>query len=132
MKNSLLLNIGLARNDERENTAESIGHALRDRGLILTASRIVTGEWQGRPETTLACEVLPALPLCHVSCRQAVGIQIGRLAEDLGQDCIALQWPEGNGELVPEIDGERFDPLFFHPVFPNLSRQAGAESVNEF
>lgn len=122
MKNTLALNIGLSRNDGRENSAESIGHALRDRGFIVTASRIVDSEWQGKPETTLACDVLPALPLCHVSCRQAVKIQVERLAEELGQDCIATVWPEGHGELVPAI-GE-FDPSLFHPVITTEREEA--------
>lgn len=114
MKNTIQFNIGLARNDGKENTVPTVASSLRQHGFILTASRIVAGTWQGKPETTLAFEALAALPLCHAECVLAVGASIKRLALDLGQTCIAVQWPDGRGELVPNVG--KFDPKQFHAV----------------
>lgn len=109
------MNIGLARNDGREsNTVTTVAAALHQHGFILTASRIVRGEWQGVPETTLAFEALAALPLCHAECCLAVKVSIQRLASDLGQTCIACVWPDGRGELIPDVGA--FDANQFHPV----------------
>ena len=112
MKNSIAINIGLARKDGQENTVPTVAASLRHHGLILTHARIVRGEWQGKPECTLAVEALCALPLCHEECRLAVKVSVQRLAAELSQDCIAVQWPEGHGELIPPV--AEFDATCFH------------------
>jgi hypothetical protein len=129
MKNSILINVSTARADGRENSVESISLALRGKGFRILSSRIVRGEWEGKPEISLALELLAALPLCHLECLLATRIAIQRLSEELGQDCIAVEWPNGHGELVPEQRGVKFQEEFFHKPFPDLSRQTGAESV---
>jgi ABC-type uncharacterized transport system YnjBCD permease subunit len=127
MKNSIQMNIGLTRQDGRENSTETVALALKHAGFILTACRIVTSEWQGTPERTLACEVLVSLPLCHAECRLAIGATVKRLATDLCQSCIAVKWPEGHGDLIPPV--APFDGQYWKPVFPSLAREDGAESV---
>jgi hypothetical protein len=114
MKNSIQLNIGTKTVDGNVLTIPEISTAFRRQGLILTASRIVTGEWQGVEETTLAVECLPALPICHAECRLAIAVGIGKLAAELRQECIALQWPNGSGELCPNVGP--FKPQYFHPA----------------
>ena len=114
MKNTLQINIGTATVDGQTLTIQEIASALRRHGLVLTASRIVTGQWEGKEETTLAVECLPALPICHAECRLAIVSAIGKLARELRQTCIAIAWPDSTGELVPDVGA--FDPLFFHPA----------------
>ena len=116
MKNTIQLNIGTATLDGQTLTIPEISTALRRHGLVLTASRIVTGQWEGKEETTLAVECLPALPICHAECRLAIVSAIGKLARELRQTCIAIAWPDGSGELCPPVSGQSFDPLFFHPA----------------
>lgn len=114
MKNTITLNIGL-NTPTGTLTVPEVATALRRHGLILTASRLAVGRWEGKEEQTLAVECLPALPLCHNECRAAVAIGIGKLARELGQACVALQWPEGHGELHPNVG--KFDPAEFKQVF---------------
>lgn len=116
MKNTIQLNIGIATLDGGTLTIPEIATALRRHGLVLTASRIVTGQWEGKEETTLACEAIPALPVCHHECRLAILSAVGELSRELRQTCIALAWPEGGGELCPPVSGQSFDPIFFHPA----------------
>ena len=118
MKNTITLNIGTATNDGGNLTIPEIATALRRAGLVLTSARIVTGQWEGKEETTLVVECLPALPICHAECRAAVTVGIAKLARELRQTCIAVRWPEGHGELCPNVSGQPFNPDFFHPVFP--------------
>ena len=117
MKNTIQLNIGLNTPDGTV-SVPAVATALRRHGLILTASRIATGQWEGKEETTLAVECLPALPVCHHECRLAITSAIGKLARELRQHCIALAWPDGGGELCPPVSGRSFDPEFFHPIIP--------------
>lgn len=116
MKNTIQLNIGLRTNDGGTLTVPEIAHALRRHGLVLTATRIVTGQWEGKEEQTLAVEAIPALPVCHHECRLAIVSAIGKLARELRQTCIALQWPDGGGELCPPVSGQAFDLAYFHPA----------------
>lgn len=115
MKNTITLNIGL-NTPTGTLTVPEVATALRRHGLILTASRLAVGKWEGKEETTLAVECLPALPICHLACRAAIAVGIAKLARELRQTCIALQWPEGHGELCPNVD--KFDPSEFKQVFP--------------
>ena len=116
MKNTLQLNIGLNTNDGGTLAVGEAATAIRRAGLIITASRIVNGAWNGTPEQTLAVECLPALPICHGGCRLAILSAIGKLARELRQTCIALAWPEGHGELCPPQSGMEFDASLFHGV----------------
>ena len=127
MKNTLKMNIGLARQDGGENTAKQTGDALRAAGFIVIASRLVTGAWEGKPETTLAIECFPSLPLCHHECRLAVYVAIERLARSLDQTCIAVEWSHGLQELIPPV--AEFDSSAFIQPLPDLTRKDGAESV---
>lgn len=114
MKNTITLNIGL-NTPTGTLTVPEVATALRRHGLILTASRLAVGRWEGKEEQTLAVECLPALPLCHNECRAAVTVGIAKLARELRQTCIAVQWPEGHGELCPNVG--KFDPAEFKQVF---------------
>ena len=116
MKNTIQLNIGL-NTPTGTLTVPEVATALRRHGLILTSARIVTGQWEGKEETTLTCEAIPALPLCHNECRAAVAVGIAKLAAELRQTCIAVQWPEGHGELCPPVSGQSFNPDFFHLAY---------------
>lgn len=121
MKNSIQLNIGTATLDGQTLTIPEIATSLRRAGLVLTSARIVTGQWEGKEEQTIACECIPALPICHAECRLAIASAIGKLARELRQTCIALAWPDGSGELCPPVSGQVFDPSRFHPASASAS-----------
>lgn len=131
MKNSIQLNIGTATVDGQTLAIPEIATALRRHGLVLTLARVVTGQWEGKEETTLAVECLPALPVCHHECRLAITSAIGKLSKELRQTCIALAWPDGSGELCPPVSGQTFDPLFFHPADKvTFAETAGVPAVS--
>ena len=102
MKNSIQLNIG-TRTPAGELTVPEVATALRRAGFVLTHSRTKESLYNGVPETCLAVEALCALPLCHVECKHAVAVTIARLAKDLRQECIAVRWPDGGAELIPNV-----------------------------
>lgn len=131
MKNTFQINIGTRTNDGGKITIPEIATALRRHGLVLTACRIVTGIWEGVPEETLACECLPALPVCHAECRLAIATAIGKLARELRQTCIAVRWPEGHGELCPPVSGLDFSNEYFQGVWiPAIIPALEGEAAN--
>ena len=101
MKNSIQLNIG-TRTPAGELTVPEVATALRRAGFVLTHSRVVESQYNGMPETCLAVEALCALPLCHAECRLAVSVTLAKLAKDLRQECVAVRWPDGGAELIPD------------------------------
>lgn len=116
MKNTFQINIGLNTSNNNPVEIHRLLQDLRAAGLHNINSRIALGYWQGQPECTLVAECLFAIPLCHPEARLAIRVSIARIAEQHGQECIALLWPEGHGELVPSVGD--FDPNQFRPVYP--------------
>ena len=110
MKNSIQLNIG-TRTPAGELTIPEVATALRRAGFVLTHSRTKESLYNGVPETCLAVEALCALPLCHVECRHACAVVLAKLAHDLRQECIAVRWPDGGAELIPNTGA--FDARFW-------------------
>ena len=116
MKNKIELNIGLSGMDGRTVHPERVAWVLKECGFIITASRLCSGTWEGKPEQALALECLVALPLCHHECRLAVAVALRRVAENLMQSCVAVKWPWGVNELIPPVAA--FDPQYWQPVYP--------------
>lgn len=115
--NTIKLNIGLATQSGPALTVPEVIKALASKGLLVIQSRLALGEWQGIEEKTLAVECISPLPLCHHECRLAIACTVQHLAGELRQACIALQWPDGSGVLLPEV--APFDPAFFHDPAPD-------------
>lgn len=116
MKNTFQINIGLTTASNSPVEIHRLLQDLRAVGLYITNSRIALGYWQGQPECTLAAECLFAIPLCHPEAKLAIRVSLARVAEQHGQTCIAILWPDSAGELAPNV-GE-FDHNQFRPVYP--------------
>ena len=114
MKNSIQLNVGLTTSNNNPVEIHRLLQDLRAAGLYAANSRIALGYWRGQPECTLVAECLFAIPLCHPEARLAIRVSLARIAEQHGQTCVAVLWPDSTGELVPNV-GE-FDTNQFRPV----------------
>jgi hypothetical protein len=113
MKNALELNIGLDSARLGHIPAETAQGLITLHGFRVHASRVVTGEWEGKPESTLVLLVSPPCEAASPSCRAMIRAKLQGAARQLGQDCIAVRWPEGTGELVPPC-AYAFNPALFH------------------
>jgi hypothetical protein len=102
----LTLNIGT------KNPAETLA-TLLVAGFTVHHFRLVEGEWEGVPETTLAIDASLGLPSCGESIA-AARVLVRRVAEELGEQSIAVQWERGEGELIPPL--YPFNPELFHPA----------------
>ena len=118
MKKQIELNIGLA-----SNTGPCAPHLiladLRYRGFTVTASRVALGQWEGKSEATLVIESGYVLPLEYGESKTCIRAALGEIARRHHQDCIAIQWPDGTGELIPPVS--EFDPAYFHGVEKTLN-----------
>lgn len=109
MKSLIVLNIGL---ETTKQTRVDIHHALSAViacGVSITASAVVNGEWNGKPEPCLFIQGFVADPL-------AVGFraQLYLASRLLSQHVIAL-YSDGRGELIGENpEGWEFDAEIFH------------------
>lgn len=121
--NCITLNIGLNKNNGGTLSVPEVCHALRGAGLLLINSRLDCGEWEGIKEETLVAVCLSPLPPWCNECRLALAATIERLAATLCQSCIACQWPDGTGSLLPAV--APFDPAFFK-TFENSSPELAA------
>ena len=118
MKNTLELNVGLDSARLGHIPAETAQGLLALLGFTVHASREVVGEWEGKPESTLALLVSPPCECAAPSCREMIRAKIQAASRQLGQECIAIRWPEGQGELVPPC-AYAFNPELFHsPTVP--------------
>ena len=109
MKTLITLNIGL---NTIANTRVDLHHAIgaiQACGVSLTASAVVNGEWEGKPEQTLFLQVFVVDPY-------AVGFraQLYLASRLLSQHCFAL-YCDGKGDLIGD-NPERweFDAALFH------------------
>ena len=126
MKNTFQINIGLTACNNNPVEIHRLLQDLRAAGLYVTKSRIALGYWQGQPECTLAAECLFAIPLCHPESKLAIRVSLARIAEQHGQECLAVLWPDSAGELVPNVGA--FDPNQFRPVYPPEDTYAPART----
>lgn len=113
MKTQLQINIGL-----NSGTGPCAPHLLladlRHRGFIVSASRIALGEWEGKPEATLVVACSYVLPLEYAESRLCIRAALTEIARHHHQECVAITWPDGSGELIPPV--AEFDAGFFHAV----------------
>lgn len=109
MKTLVTINIGL---ETTRNTRVDIHHALSAVtacGVSITASAVVNGEWDGKPEPCLFVQGFVADPF-------AVGFraQLYLASRLLSQHVIAL-YHDGHGELIGDNpEGWTFDAGLFH------------------
>lgn len=109
MKTLITLNIGLTTTTQ---TRVDIHHALcaiAACGVSITASAVVNGEWNGKPEPCLFVQGFVADP--HGVTFRAQLFLASRL---LSQHCIAIYF-DGRGELVGDNPEKwEFNPALFH------------------
>ncbi len=109
MKTLIILNIGL---ETTRNTRVDVHHAISAViacGVSITASAVVNGEWNGKPEPCLFVQGFVADPF-------AVGFraQLYLASRLLSQHVIAL-YHDGKGELIGDNpEGWTFDAGLFH------------------
>lgn len=123
--NQITLNIGLS-----SGTGPCAPHLiladLRHNGFIVTQSRIAQGVWEGKPEATLVLVASYVFPLTFKESRLCICAALVEIAKRHSQKCIAVQWPDGTGDLVP-AQAYAFDPQYFHvmeekPTVPKLEK----------
>ena len=113
-----LLNIGLSRNDGKENTVAQTLAAIGARCQPFELfHKLAIGEWEGKPENSLACRV----ELRHKPSDDETREALEALAVDLAQDAIAYAIPSAFNGLVGRLYGSNpkgwtFDKALFHTV----------------
>lgn len=113
-QNQITLNIGLS-----SGTGPCAPHLiladLRHNGFIITQSRIVQGVWEGKPEACLVLVASYVFPLQFKESKLCICAALVEIAKRHAQDCIAIEWPDGTGDLVP-AQKYAFDAAFFHRI----------------
>lgn len=125
--NTIQLNIGL-----NSGTGPCQPHLvladLVHHGFRVHQSRIVQGIWEGQPEACLVIVASYVLPLVYRESRLCIGHALCEIAKRHAQDCIAVEWSDGTGDLFP-VQAFAFDPKQFHRIESQAPLQAVIAAV---